>query len=67
MVHKDDVMDLAAVEAVPVDALDADMVAKELADSTRKLDNATDELAKAEAQIQVDVATAMQSAMSMAH
>lgn len=63
-VHANSTADVCAVECIPLDQLDASVVTKNLADFTATLASATDEVAKAEAQIGVDVCSAMQSALS---
>ncbi|KAL1060509.1 hypothetical protein V6Z11_1Z093200 [Gossypium hirsutum] len=56
--------DIIAVEAVPLDQIDANLVQKGLADFTQKLSSATTELEKAEAQIGIDVHSALNSALT---
>jgi F-type H+-transporting ATPase subunit delta len=53
-----------AVEAVPLEQLDADAVKKGLADFQAKLSNAKDDYEKASAQIGIEVCGAMNSALS---
>ncbi|CAI0539226.1 unnamed protein product [Linum tenue] len=63
-IHANSVADVIAVEAVPVDHLDSNLVQKGLADFTQKLGSASTDLEKAEAQIGVDVYSAMNSALT---
>ncbi|RWW07792.1 hypothetical protein GW17_00028802, partial [Ensete ventricosum] len=63
-VHANSVTDIVAVEAVPVDRIDPSLVQKGLADFTQKLNSATTDLEKAEAQIGVDVHSALNAALS---
>ena len=62
-VHANSVADIVVVEAVPVDHIDQSLVQKGLADFTQKLSSATTELEKAEAQIGIDVHSALNSAL----
>ncbi|CAI0417675.1 unnamed protein product [Linum tenue] len=63
-IHANSVADVIAVEAVPVDHLDSNLVQKGLAEFTQKLGSASTDLEKAEAQIGVDVYSAMNSALT---
>lgn len=63
-IHANSYADIIAVEAVPVDQIDASLVQKGLAEFTQKLSSASTELEKAEAQIGVDVHSALNSALS---
>ncbi|URD94582.1 ATP synthase [Musa troglodytarum] len=63
-VHANSVTDIVAVEAVPVDRIDSSLVQTGLADFTQKLNSATTDLEKAEAQIGVDVHSALNAALS---
>ncbi|TKY63854.1 ATP synthase subunit delta' [Spatholobus suberectus] len=63
-IHANSVADVIAVEAVPVDQIDANLVQKGLQEFTQKLNSATTDLEKAEAQIGVDVHSALNSALS---
>ncbi|RWW08491.1 hypothetical protein GW17_00028062 [Ensete ventricosum] len=63
-IHANSVTDIVAVEAVPVDRIDPSLVQKGLADFTQKLNSATTDLEKAEAQIGVDVHSALNAALS---
>jgi len=63
-VHPNSVADIIAVEAVPLDQIDASLVQKGLQEFTQKLNTATTDLEKAEAQIGVDVHSALNSALT---
>lgn len=63
-VHKDRT-DVCAVEAIKVDDIDPDAVAKGLTESESAVASASDDLERAEAQIGVDVYMAMQGALSL--
>ncbi|CAN6579614.1 unnamed protein product [Malus baccata var. baccata] len=63
-IHANSVADIVAVEAVPIDQIDASLVQKGLAEFTQKLSSATTDLEKAEAQIGVDVHSALNSAIT---
>ncbi|TYH57171.1 hypothetical protein ES332_D08G071100v1 [Gossypium tomentosum] len=63
-IHANSFADIIAVEAVPLDRIDANLVQKGLADFTQKLSSATTELEKAEAQIGIDVHSALNSALT---
>ncbi|XP_008794858.2 ATP synthase subunit delta', mitochondrial-like [Phoenix dactylifera] len=63
-IHANSIADIVAVEAVPVDRIDPSLVQKGLADFTQKLSSATTDLEKAEAQIGVDVHSALNAALS---
>ncbi|KAG1362091.1 ATP synthase subunit delta', mitochondrial [Cocos nucifera] len=63
-IHANSIADVVAVEAVPVDHIDPSLVQKGLADFTQKLSSATTELEKAEAQIGVDVHSALNAALT---
>ncbi|KAE8666968.1 ATP synthase subunit delta' [Hibiscus syriacus] len=56
--------DVIAVEAAPLDRIDANLVQKGLVEFTQKLSSATTELEKAEAQIGIDVHSALNSALT---
>eukprot|EP00294_Goniomonas_avonlea_P014764 CAMPEP_0114554022 /NCGR_PEP_ID=MMETSP0114-20121206/7984_1 /TAXON_ID=31324 /ORGANISM="Goniomonas sp, Strain m" /LENGTH=162 /DNA_ID=CAMNT_0001739033 /DNA_START=17 /DNA_END=505 /DNA_ORIENTATION=- len=62
VVNPDSTADICALEAVPVDDLDKDIIKKHLADFTRQLGAAQTDAEKATAQIAVDCFTAMESA-----
>ena len=63
-IHANSVADIIAVEAVPIDQIDAGLVQKGLQEFTQKLNSASTDLEKAEAQIGVDVHSALNSALS---
>ncbi|KAL5551248.1 hypothetical protein UlMin_001424 [Ulmus minor] len=63
-IHANSVADIIAVEAVPLDQIDPNLVQKGLAEFTQKLGSATTDLEKAEAQIGVDVHSALNFALS---
>jgi len=63
-VHANSVADIIAVEAVPLDQIDASLVQKGLQEFTQKLNSAATDLEKAEAQIGVDVHSALNSALT---
>jgi len=62
-VHENSVADICAVEAVPLEDIDANQVKSSLAEAQGKLSASADEVSKAEAQIAVDVLTAMEAAV----
>lgn len=63
-IHANSVADIVAVEAVPLDNIDLSQVQKGLADFTQKLSSASSDLEKAEAQIGVDVHSALNVALT---
>lgn len=63
-IHANSFTDIVAVEAVPVDRIDPNQVQKGLADFNQKLSAASTELEKAEAQIGVDVHSALNAALT---
>lgn len=63
-IHANSFADIVAVEAVPVDQIDPSLVQKGLAEFTQKLSSASTDLEKAEAQIGVDVHSALNSAIT---
>lgn len=63
-IHANSFTDIVAIEAVPIDRIDPDLVQKGLTEFTQKLSSATTDLEKAEAQIGVDVHSAMNAALS---
>ncbi|KAE8055531.1 hypothetical protein FH972_012364 [Carpinus fangiana] len=63
-IHANSVADIIAIEAVPIDHIDPSLVQKGLSDFTQKLSSATTDLEKAEAQIGVDVHSALNFALS---
>lgn len=63
-IHANSYADIIAIEAVPLDQIDAGLVQKGLAEFMQKLSSASTDLEKAEAQIGVDVHSALNSALS---
>lgn len=63
-IHANSYADIIAVEAVPIDRIDANLVQKGLAEFTQKVNSASTDLEKAEAQIGVDVHSALNSALT---
>lgn len=63
-IHANSYADIIAVEAVPIDHIDPSLVQKGLAEFTQKLSSASTDLEKAEAQIGVDVHSALNSALT---
>ncbi|KAG2676530.1 hypothetical protein I3760_12G057200 [Carya illinoinensis] len=63
-IHANSVADIIAVEAVQIDHIDPSLAQKGLAEFTQKLSSATTDLEKAEAQIGVEVHSALNSALS---
>ncbi|KAL7258513.1 hypothetical protein ACSBR1_004612 [Camellia fascicularis] len=63
-VHSNSYADIIAIEAVPIDQIDLSLVQKGLAEFPQKLNWATTDLEKAEAQIRVDVHSALNSPLS---
>ncbi|KAK8555487.1 hypothetical protein V6N13_046016 [Hibiscus sabdariffa] len=63
-IHANSFADIIAVEAVPLDQIDANLVQKGLVEFTQKLSSATTDLEKAEAQIGIDVHSALNSALT---
>ncbi|KAJ6845600.1 ATP synthase subunit delta', mitochondrial-like [Iris pallida] len=63
-IHANSFADIVAVEAVPIDQIDVSLVQKGLADFTQKLNSASTDLEKAEAQIGVDVHSALNAALT---
>ncbi|GAB2217018.1 hypothetical protein Droror1_Dr00000174 [Drosera rotundifolia] len=63
-IHPNSVTDIIAVEAVPIDRIDSSLVQKGLAEFTQKLSSASTDYEKAEAQIGVDVYSALNSALT---
>ncbi|KAJ9680468.1 hypothetical protein PVL29_019718 [Vitis rotundifolia] len=64
VIHANSFADIIAIEAVPIDRIDPSLVQKGLADFTQKLSSASTDLEKAEAQIGVDVHSALNSALT---
>ncbi|KAL0321734.1 UNVERIFIED_CONTAM: ATP synthase subunit delta', mitochondrial [Sesamum calycinum] len=65
-VHANSVADIIAVEATPLDRIDPNLVQKGLADFQQKLNSASTDVEKAEAQIGVDVHSALNAALTEA-
>ncbi|XP_040993564.1 ATP synthase subunit delta', mitochondrial-like [Juglans microcarpa x Juglans regia] len=63
-IHANSYADIIAIEAVPVDQIDPGLVQKGLAEFTQKLSSASTDLEKAEAQIGVEVHSALNSALT---
>ncbi|KAL6656558.1 hypothetical protein ACP70R_004338 [Stipagrostis hirtigluma subsp. patula] len=63
-VHANSIADIVAVEAVPLDQIDPSLVQKGLTEFTAKLGSASTDLEKAEAQIGVDVHSALNAALT---
>ncbi|KAK6119335.1 hypothetical protein DH2020_046917 [Rehmannia glutinosa] len=63
-VHSNSVTDIIAVEAVPTKQVDPASVQKALAEYTQKLNTASTDMEKAEAQVAVDVLSALNSSLS---
>lgn len=63
-IHANCYADVIAIEAVPIEQIDPSLVQKGLAEFTQKLNSATTDLEKAEAQIGVDVHSALNSALT---
>lgn len=63
-IHANSYADIIAVEAVPIDRVDPGLVQKGLAEFTQKLNSASTDLEKAEAQIGVDVHSALNAALT---
>ncbi|WCJ20731.1 ATP synthase epsilon chain [Euphorbia peplus] len=63
-IHANSVADIIAVEAVPIEQIDPALVQKGLAEFTQKVNSATTDLEKAEAQIGVDVHSALNAALT---
>ncbi|CAK9152055.1 unnamed protein product [Ilex paraguariensis] len=63
-IHANSFADIIAVKAVPIEQIDPALVQKGLTEFTQKLSSASSDLEKAEAQIGVDVHSALNSALS---
>jgi len=63
-VHANSFADIIAVEAVPLDRIDSNLVQKGLTDFTQKLSTASTDVEKTEAQIGVDVHSALNAALT---
>lgn len=64
-VHANSVTDIVAIEAVPLDRFDPDEVRKGVQEYNQKMNSAKDDLEKAEAQIGVQVHSALQTALGI--
>ncbi|KAK4488570.1 hypothetical protein RD792_004336 [Penstemon davidsonii] len=64
-VHSNSIADIIAIEAVPVEQIDPSSVQKGLVEFTQKLSTASTDLEKAEAQIGLDVLTALNHSLSV--
>ncbi|KAK4480647.1 hypothetical protein RD792_013725 [Penstemon davidsonii] len=63
-VHSNSVADIIAIEATPVDRIDPSLVQKGLAEFQQRLNSASTDVEKAEAQIGVDVHSALNAALT---
>ncbi|MCL7043892.1 hypothetical protein MKW94_011425 [Papaver nudicaule] len=63
-IHANSYADIVAVEALPLDQIDPAEVTKGLSEFTQKVNSATTDLEKAEAQIGVDVHSALNAALT---
>ncbi|CAA3007554.1 ATP synthase subunit delta, mitochondrial-like [Olea europaea subsp. europaea] len=63
-IHANSVADIMAVEATPLDQIDSSLVQKGLTEFTQKLNAASTDVEKAEAQIGVDVHSALNAALT---
>ncbi|KAJ8552875.1 hypothetical protein K7X08_020268 [Anisodus acutangulus] len=63
-VHANSFADIVAIEAVPLDQIDPNLVQKGLTEFTQKLSTASTDVEKAEAQIGVDVHNALNAALT---
>ncbi|CAH9113042.1 unnamed protein product [Cuscuta europaea] len=63
-IHANSFADIIAIEAVPLDRVDPNLVQKGLAEFTQKLNSASTDIEKAEAQIGVDVHSALNGALT---
>ncbi|XP_062092806.1 ATP synthase subunit delta', mitochondrial [Humulus lupulus] len=63
-IHANSYADIIAVEAVPLDKIDPSLVQKGLAEFNQKLSSASTDLEKAEAQIGVEVHSALNAALT---
>ncbi|XP_060181552.1 ATP synthase subunit delta', mitochondrial [Lycium barbarum] len=63
-VHANSFADIIAIEAVPLDRIDPNLVQKGLTEFTQKLSTASTDVEKAEAQIGVDVHSALNAALT---
>lgn len=62
-VHANSVADIVAIEAVPLDRFDPEEVRKGVQEYTQKVSNAKEDLERAEAQIGLEVHSALQAAL----
>ncbi|KAL6964921.1 hypothetical protein U1Q18_035975 [Sarracenia purpurea var. burkii] len=63
-IHANSYADIITIEAVPIDRIDPSLVQKGLAEFTQKLSSASTDLEKAEAQIGVEVHSALSFALA---
>ncbi|KMT11731.1 hypothetical protein BVRB_5g105670 [Beta vulgaris subsp. vulgaris] len=63
-IHQNSVADIVAIEAVPIEQIDPAAVQKGLAEFNQKLSSASTDLEKAEAQIGVDLHSALNGALT---
>jgi F-type H+-transporting ATPase subunit delta len=63
-IHANSYADIIAIEAVPIDRIDPSLVQKGLAEFTQKLSSASTDLEKAEAQIGVELHSALNFALT---
>ncbi|KAB5526890.1 hypothetical protein DKX38_020737 [Salix brachista] len=63
-IYANSIADIVAIEAAPLDQIDSSLVQKGLADFTQKLSSASTDSEKAEAQIGVDVHSALNAALT---
>ncbi|XP_047338109.1 ATP synthase subunit delta', mitochondrial-like [Impatiens glandulifera] len=63
-IHANSYADIMATEAVPIDQIDSNSVQKGLAEFNQKLNSASTDAEKAEAQIGVDVLSSLNSALT---
>lgn len=64
-VHANSVADVVAIEAIPLDRFDPEEVRKGEAEYAQKINSATTDLEKAEAQIGLDVHSALKAALGI--
>lgn len=65
-IHANSVADIVANEAVPLDRFDPEEVRKGVQEYTQRVSNAKDDLERAEAQIGLEVHSALQAALGVA-
>lgn len=63
-VHANSIADIIALEAIPVDRLDPSLVQKGLAEFQQKQNSASTDVEKAEAQIGIEVHSALNAAVT---